>query len=334
MSGAAHWRSFHLYYQGDLDLLLVKLVHPLLSVLAEERRIDRFFFVRYALGGPHVRLRLHVTEGEIDAVRDRVTAMAEAFFAQNPAPRTLSDEEIRRTDAAILANDPHERDTGVVAAPSVHERPFEPEVSRYGGAELLPFSLDAFVLSSARARSFLLSHEGAPRARRLPAILQKLVAEASGFASDADELLALLASPFEAYRDAMKAIIERGDRAFQEQQQVFCRIVRKELEALRAPAAALDPLDAAGAARVLAAAIGGAPPDVRRRIAASQLHMSANRLGLNNAEEVYLGRIAWLAASTLFAADAALRARFDEGAREADPDAAVRLREAASRALG
>jgi len=118
----------HLHYNGDLDLLLSRLVRPLVASLAEEPGVEGFFFVRYMLGGPHVRLRLGLTEGAVASARARIRTAAEAFFAEHPAAREFSEEEVRRSDAVILANDPHERGTGFVPAPSVHERPFEPEV--------------------------------------------------------------------------------------------------------------------------------------------------------------------------------------------------------------
>ncbi|MFS8066921.1 MAG: lantibiotic dehydratase C-terminal domain-containing protein, partial [Byssovorax sp.] len=172
-----------------------------------------------------------------------------------------------------------------------------------------PYSLDYFALSSARALRFLDAHGGAPRARQLPLILRMLLGEALGFAAGGEELLALLASPFEGQHEAMKVFVDRGDRLFAEQRESFCRLVRADVEAHlgSAPPAALAGLDLFEAARDLAAAWGPAPAATRLRIAGSQAHMSANRLGLRNPEEVYLGRVLWLAARELRARDDAFR---------------------------
>ena len=152
------------------------------------------------------------------------------------------------------------------------------------------------------------SRNSTPRARQLPLILRMLLGEALGFAADIEELLALLASPFEDRQEAVKPLVERGDRLFAEQKEAFSRLLRADVEAHlgAAPPAALAGLDLFEPARTLAAAWGPVPAATRLRIAGSQTHMSANRLGLRNPEEVYLGRVLWLAARELYARDEAL----------------------------
>ena len=54
-----------------------------------------------------------------------------------------------------------------------------------------------------------------------------------------------------------------------------------------------------GASRILSQSIRAADHATHQRIGGSQLHMTANRLGLSNTEEVYLGRILTLVAAKL-----------------------------------
>ena len=298
------WIALHLHYHADLDRLLTGLVRPLLAELEAAPSIDRSFFIRYALGGPHLRLRLRVLDGHEEAVRAAVAARAAAFFHERPSERSMPVEEIQRINQSILATDPSEREDAIHPDNCLRERPFEPETERYGGAALLPYSLDYFALSSARALRFLDAHGGTPRGRQLPLILRMLLGEALGFADDGEELLTLLASPFEG-QEGMKPFVERGDRLFEEQKEAFCRLVRADVEGRLGAAlpAALAGLDLFEAARGLAAAWGSISAEARLRIAGSQMHMSANRLGLRNAEEVYLGRVLWLAARELRSRD-------------------------------
>ena len=308
------WIAFHLHYHADLDRLMMELVDPLVSDLLAASRIDRFFFVRYALGGPHLRLRLRLLDGQEGAVRAAVTARAAAFFQERPSAQSMPAEEIRRINQAILATDASEQEDAVHPDNCARERPFEPETERYGGAALLPCSLDYFMLSSARALRFLGAHGGTPRARQLPLILRMLLGEALGFAADTEELLALLASPFEGRHEAMKPFVDRGDRLFAEQKEAFFRLLRADVEAHlgATPPAALAGLDLFASARDLATTLGPIPAATKLRIAASQTHMSANRLGLRNPEEVYLGRVLWRAAQELRARDEALWERISE----------------------
>jgi len=304
------WIAFHLHYHADLDRLLTAFVRPLLTELVAAPSIDRSFFVRYALGGPHLRLRLRVLDGQESAVRALVTARAAAFFHEAPSTPSMPVEAIHRINQSILATDANEHDDAILPDNCALERPFEPETERYGGAALLPCSLDYFALSSARALRFLDAHGGTPRARQLPLILRMLLGEALGFATDGEELLALIASPFEGH-EAMKPFVDRGDRLFAEQKEAFCRLVRSDVEAHLGAAkpAALAGLDLFEAARDLAAAWGPAPAATRLRIAGSQTHMSANRLGLRNPEEVYLGRVLWLATRELRTRDDAFQGK-------------------------
>jgi hypothetical protein len=308
MSSEGAWVAFHLHYHEDLDRLLLGLVRPLIDDLLAAQRVDRFFFVRFALGGKHLRLRLQCREGQAPAVRDLITTRAEAFFRSCPSTRSMPAEEIQRINQSILATDPGEREDVIVPDNCVLERPFVPETERYGGAALLPCSLEYFARSSGRALRFLEALGGAPRARQLPLILRMLLGEALGFSACGDDLLWLLSQPFEGQHDAMKVFIERGDRLFEERRETFIPLVKGDMSALAAGAAtpALAALDLSVAARALAAAARPAGEAVARRIAASQVHMSANRLGLLNPEEVYLERVLWRAVREIGAQDPSL----------------------------
>lgn len=316
MSAEAGWISFHLHYHEDLDRLLIGLVEPLVGDLIAARRIDQSFFIRYALGGRHVRLRLHPEEGQGDAVRAEVTAAAQTFLRTTPSTMSMSAEEIRRVNQSILAADPGERDEEIVPDNCVRERPFQPETDRYGGAALWPSSLDHFARSSARALRFLAVHGAAPRAKQLPLILRMILGEAVGFAADGEELLAILAAPFEGREGALKPLVDRGDQLFAQQRDPLSRLLAADIAAILGGAtpAALADLDLSAAARDLAAAVRPAGRAVRRRVAVSQVHMSANRLGIHNAEEVYLGRALWRVVGEIRARDAFLWDRLGEAA--------------------
>lgn len=318
-----HWHGFHLYYHGNLDLLLSYLVHPLVSELAKERLIDGFFFIRYRLGGPHVRLRLRMADGVVDEARAKIETNATRFFAKNPSPTTLTDDEIRRSDEFILATDPNERATGIVPSPSVCVRPFVPETQRYGGPDLLAHSLDYFGISSAHVLRFLERHADSPQTKRLPAIVRHLVAEAAGFAANADEALHILAPHVEGFGDGMQRLLERADNTYQSQTAGFGQLVRDALESN----------DVLTTAAMLGASIHANSTETRLRIARSQVHMSANRFGLTNVEEAYIRRMAWLATNAVFVEETSLRARIDAEPTLNGSDAAMALREAASRAL-
>jgi hypothetical protein len=290
------WRAFHFYYAEDRDRLLRESIRPLITALIARGDIDSFFFIRFGLGGEHVRLRLRVTPGHESAVRGAVAQAAAGFFARRPSTRRATDDQIRARNRLILANDPGETDDGIYPDNTLHERDFHPETERYGGAPLLGHSLDFFALSSVHALHFLAEHGDAPRARQLPVILRLLFCQAWGQAWDGDSLLAILAYAEAYWGRSMGPVLERGDHLFAERPALYCQILRREHEAFLARHTGPARPSLAEAAACLARALRTAGPAERRSIGMSQLHMTANRLGLSNAEECYLGRLLWRAA--------------------------------------
>ena len=150
------WLSFHItYHSGSRDHLLVDLVRPLLRGLLRDGGIDRAFFIRYSLGGPHVRLRLRPVAGSAAEVREIVRRQAESFLRAHPSPAAMPEEEVQRLNELNRSRDAGEPDDEVLPDNTVLEVPFRPETQRYGGLDLLPRSLDFFALSSVRALQLL-----------------------------------------------------------------------------------------------------------------------------------------------------------------------------------
>jgi hypothetical protein len=101
-----------------------------------------------------------------------------------------------------------------------------------------------------------------------------------------DELLSLSTYAAESWGEAFPSVLERADQTFSRQQALFSDLVRQELD----PAPERVPLLGECACR-LSSALAGSSKLTRWRIGGSHLHMLANRLGLSNPEELYLGRL-------------------------------------------
>jgi hypothetical protein len=287
------WRSCHLFYHGDRNLLLDRLVRPLAGSLLAAGAINHFFFIRYELGGPHVRLRLRAAApGAVRDVEKAVEETAADFFARWPSSQSKPPELVRRWTLETLAADPSETDATLYPDNSLRIVPFVPEMDRYGGPELFGASLGFFALSSVRALGFARDFGGVPRSRQIPRILRALAEQALGFARDEPELLQLTGYAAVEEGHPLASFATRGDRAFEEQPEVLRRLLVDALPGTAGPEAG-SPLDEA---RRLAAGLRSAEPALRERILKSHMHMTANRLGLQNPEEAYLGRILWRAA--------------------------------------
>jgi hypothetical protein len=270
---------------------------PLCAALVREGDISAFYFVRYGLGGPHLRLRLRLRPGRAAAADARVRAAADAFLARHPSAVPLAAEAIHHQNRQILAHDPTEAPSAEWAMPdnTLVSAPVGFEVERYGGAGLFGASLDLFSLSSLYAlRTAALAGE-VTAAARLGEASRAMLRLAWGLAGGVDELPALVAWAGGGYVGALDAFAARGDEAFERGRDAFCARVRRELVALASGGTGDDGSDApawlGAAAAGLEREIRGADAARRWRIAWSQLHMTANRLGLRNAEEVYVGRM-------------------------------------------
>src|SRR5207253_7544115 len=85
-------------------------VSPVVSTLLHRGWIDCFFFLRYSLGGPHVRLRLRAPQENRTAVADTTRRGADLFLSRTPSSRPLDEDLIRRQNLSILESDAHETD--------------------------------------------------------------------------------------------------------------------------------------------------------------------------------------------------------------------------------
>lgn len=291
------WLSGHLYYHEDLDRAVRGFVHPLVATLARDGAITGFFYIRYGLGGPHIRLRLRPASGADGRVLDGMERFALAFLAREPSMRSLEETGIRRSNPAILKADSHENDDAVYPDNSFHLVPFRPEIERYGGPGLFGLSLDYFTLSSVAAVDFHLRLGSAARSVQLTEAYGLLLRQALGFSLGEDELADLLRYGVDWLGHDLPKVVEKGDAVARSQRELFLQLLLSSLDEARAVRARADAFDlspsglvVAGAGR-LSAAIGAAERGARLRIGASQLHMTASRLGLTHPEEVYLSRL-------------------------------------------
>lgn len=306
------WLNYHLYYHQDVGHAVHHFVHPLVAGLLRSGWIDSFFFIRYCLGGPHIRLRLRPRPGASALVAEAAEDRARDFLARRPSTSKIPRESILRLNQRIMASDPHELDDSVYPDNSFLSFPFRPEVERYGGPELLSDSLDFFALSSATALDLLGRYGSEPRSRQMALAFRVLACQALRFARDKEDLVSIVRYAVDIWGARMPGALAKGDRTFGEQRRAFGHLLQRELYLLTAGAGAAATAEEEAkaqlgeGARRLAWAVRAADLDVHQRIGTSQLHMTANRLGLSNAEEVYLSRILTRLVSELVASGEAL----------------------------
>lgn len=314
----AGWIAYYLFYHEDRDRALLHYVSPVLKDLWRDGKIGSFFFVRYTLGGPHLRLRVRVSPNHREETAALLESTAAEFLARHPSKTAWSEDKVLSQNAQILANAGHEgeEEDGIYSDNSFLAFPVRFEVERYGGPGLIGASLDFFAVSSVTALRFLAAHTGRSSGGRLPGIFRILTRQAFGLSRDVDEILDLVeyAREFWPY---LALLSSRGDQVFEAQRETFRRLVAAEISALGKPTPEMM------AAQRLAQETASAETGTRRRILKSQMHMSANRLGLLNPEEVYLGRLLWRALHDLAESEPALWSKLRDNLisrREEDPE--------------
>ena len=150
------WLSAHLFYHDSRTKLLREFVTPLVQSLEDAELIDGYFFIRYWLGGPHIRLRLRTRAENLEVLDQEISHAAKAFFEEHPAEVTVDPNEYAR-HAHKLTSIENLDDTALSMYPnnSVQFIPYVPEIERYGGDRAIIKVEDHFCDSSKIALDIL-----------------------------------------------------------------------------------------------------------------------------------------------------------------------------------
>jgi thiopeptide-type bacteriocin biosynthesis protein len=85
-AGERRWLAAHVFYASNSNPMLIECVAPLVRQLREESLISGFFFIKYWMEGPHVRVRVLPAPGvDPEVVRARVNAALDDFLRRRPA---------------------------------------------------------------------------------------------------------------------------------------------------------------------------------------------------------------------------------------------------------
>ncbi len=146
------WTSLHIFYHNvpKYDDFIIKLCEKL-DEFRQCGRLEKWFFIRYWEGGPHIRVRmLHATNECIEEIKH----MAFGYMKHNPSAKSVTREEYYKDnkfdgkpiDSEML---PWYQDGEIV------EIPYEQEIQRYGGKEVMEMSETIFCLSSYLVKNIL-----------------------------------------------------------------------------------------------------------------------------------------------------------------------------------
>ncbi|HLU95735.1 MAG TPA: thiopeptide-type bacteriocin biosynthesis protein [Thermobifida alba] len=320
------WVAFHVFYASDANPIVVEAVRPLVAELRAEGKISRWFFIKYWMEGPHLRVRFKPSEESLrEEVAERARRTLEDFLRRRPALYDIDsdglDELYKQMFVAEYGEERWQAEYGATGAiplrpnNTVEQRPYEQELGRYGGpvgmdiaewhfehssdvvAELLAFSNThvrpvllglAAQLSLMSAYAFLRDDAAVLRFfQRYRAFWE------SSYERPDEEHLESFDRSYARTRDSLLARIDRIRHVCAEEHaDARSRIEQKWLdhqaELYRRVTDAAARGELAFSRRGGAAATVDAPEDLATVLLSSYIHMTNNRLGAAILDEVYL----------------------------------------------
>lgn len=133
-----NWIAAHLYHSEPWDKLLIEAVKPFAEEIIELGLAEKFFFIRYWERGPHIRLRFYGDETTLtNLVKPKLESWFENWFRLNSSTYNFP---VGYENVAVEHN--------WYSNDSVQWIEYEPETERYGGKDALIIAENHFEDSS------------------------------------------------------------------------------------------------------------------------------------------------------------------------------------------
>lgn len=98
------WVCVHTFLDAGHDELITGALRPLVAKLTADGLVERWFFLRYWEGGPHVRARfLPRRREDREIVRERAVRALRAFVAANPVPDLVDRTKFAENATGLAA---------------------------------------------------------------------------------------------------------------------------------------------------------------------------------------------------------------------------------------
>ncbi|MFH8221038.1 lantibiotic dehydratase C-terminal domain-containing protein [Streptomyces sp. NPDC018057] len=151
--------SAHVFTTHPLDVVIRDLVREVLGELRRRGLTDLHFFLRHWQNGPHLRLRVRLTEPAAEpAVRAVLTAHAEAFFRAMPASSPMTERQYQALAAELSTLEPESEPGTLAPNDTLAFLPYRPEHTKYGRGAALRAAEESFAVCSELATAAVSAH--------------------------------------------------------------------------------------------------------------------------------------------------------------------------------
>lgn len=153
-NASSNWVSLHFFYNNNLDSLLEQWLKPVVYQLSQEKKIEKYFFIRYWNGGPHIRLRF-ISEHPVEVKQLFIDEFYDYVKSLELAPVDIGEYE---NTSAMMSNiqdmykgslkEQYEEVESIYEPGTVSEYKYLYESVRYGGESARQCAEDHFYQSS------------------------------------------------------------------------------------------------------------------------------------------------------------------------------------------
>jgi thiopeptide-type bacteriocin biosynthesis protein len=294
----AGWHSWHLHLPSGARSMHDRVITDVVGPVAAELAPRGYFFMRYWQRGPHVRVRFQgLSPQDAARVQAALAGRLPAAIVPRDGESMLDAAAFGAQSASLAAAGEGGRSLPVEAVlpPGVHSAVYEPELDRYGGADLMPLSERLFRSSSDAVLAILGDGPGLWERAQLAATATALIALSLGHPAATRTYCGGAAAFWRGYCNRLgfpAALVAQAERAGRQQGERWAAAP----EQIRLPGEAGPTGDWARQVTAAVSTWRDALPLPAGRATAmsvltSHVHMFHNRLGLTAREELfsYLG---------------------------------------------
>lgn len=285
------WMSLHLFYEGPWLDLLKHYIKPFLMTQINVGNAKSYFYVRYYEGGPHIRVRILIEKEKYlffeQVVKDYFYKVQKILSVTRYVKNEFSEDSIAN-DFCRFIN-------------------YEPEYERYGGHDRMSIAEDQFFLSSAICLDIIESTEN--YSQRMWKALSLQLAIYSVFKYSTQHVLSIIdaytnlwSSDLFQEEDGVNSgrdIIHSMDGAVSLIPKQNIIAISKLWDEINSSSVSIETpaivnlwLDGMKVIKEMLDLVSDNNTSTNYSgIIGSYIHMTNNRLGINNYDEIYLGRI-------------------------------------------